>query len=575
MGREIQTLNDRQQQATASLRRHFSRITVWAAVGVLAGTIAAAKGIDTGSIRAELLAFHGLWFSLAAEIGRPLRIWVPLGLGVGLGIGVIHALLSPAPRPRGRRARFLHRAILFAGTVLLLISAILVTASMLRPNPKGPNIVLVVLDTARRDRFSLYGYERPTTPYMEALANESTVFTEAYSTSSWTPPAHASLFTGLYSCAHHVTQESWFMADHLLTLAEALWEMGYRTAAMVGNPMLSRQWGHAQGFEEYHELWREEDANPAEHPALRRLRNFLDSPSDRPFFVFLNFMEPHSPYDSSRQYFDRYIRHKGIELVDNHFVEYFTGQRSFTREELEHLGDLYDAEIQYVDSLVGEIEAVLRGRGIIDETVLVITADHGENLGDHGMVDHVFNLYETTIRIPLLIRYPKVFPPGRTDASRVQLLDLFPTLLHLAGAGGRFPSQGINIAGAEPGSIGRPILAEYYYPLQVLQVLGEPAGRSPLLAPFERRIRSLTEGDLKLILGDDGRAELYDLAADPAEKTDLATNPAEREGLVLLREHLMELIETCLPPGTPPAVEAPVQLDEQTLKKLRSLGYIK
>lgn len=413
--------------------------------------------------------------------------------------------------------------------VSILTLAVSVTL-LLRPKASGPNVLLIVLDTTRPDRLSLYGYERSTTPNLEKLAAESTVYTQAYSTSSWTPPSHASLFTGLLPCFHGVTQESSpipALPSKFLTLAEALWESGYRTSGLIGNPMLHKRTGFAQGFEEYHETWPLRDRD-GRHPAEHLLQAVLDRESDRPFFVFVNLIEPHSPYDSSREYFGIYDRHPEIELVNYHWAQHLVG-RMAGEAELEHLGDLYDSEIQYVDTVVGRIVELLADRQALDSTLLVITADHGEHFGEHGLVGHIFNLYETNVRVPLIIRYPELVTPGVRNDHYAQLHDLFETILFAAGSGDRYRSQGINLlVDSLPNT--RAVFFEYYFPLFELRNIhhGVPSGlqeeyeRSPRLASFKRRLRAVRRGRLKYILGSDGRAELYDLVDDPLELEDLA-----------------------------------------------------
>src|SRR5688572_485714 len=141
--------------------------------------------------------------------------------------------------------------------VVLAVAALGSQGACFRVEQQRPNVLLIVLDTTRRDRLSLYGYARETSPCLAALAREAAVFTQAYSTSSWTSSAHASLFTGLYPAAHHVTQEAWSMPEQLFTLAEAFSICGYRTAGIVGNPMVGRALGFSQGFQSFLETWRE------------------------------------------------------------------------------------------------------------------------------------------------------------------------------------------------------------------------------------------------------------------------------------------------------------------------------
>jgi len=443
------------------------------------------------------------------------------------------------------------------------------------PDDPRPNIVLVVLDTTRRDRLSLYGYERPTTPQLEQLATESTVWEEAYSTSSWTSPSHASLFTGLHPAAHGVTQSAWSMGPELDTLAERLSAGGYRTAGIVGNPMVGRVFGFDQGFDEYHETWREKRAPGREHPAVEHLGRLLDSADRRPLFAFINLIEPHSPYTSGAEHREDFVRHADLELVNNQWRSYYAGEVRFDPRELEQLGDVYDAGLRHVDELVGALVASLRAHGVLERTVLVVTSDHGENLGEHEHLDHVFSLYEPTVRIPLLARHPGSFAAGARVEGPVQLTDVYFTLLGIAGlepGGTGGVTGGRDLRGSEPLEP-RPVLLSYDYPKQALRAMGERA-EAPALELYKRRLWALREGDLKLIAGDDGQLELYDLSADPGELHDLAPQQVERAEA--LRARLLELVAShrlARAAVVTPRAEGG-ELDPVTAAKLRELGYL-
>ncbi len=442
--------------------------------------------------------------------------------------------------------------------------------------PGAPwNIVVIVIDTARQDRLSCYGYERETSPRLSELAESATLYTNAYSTSSWTGPGHASLFTGLYSAAHGATQENWALSDSLVTFAEVLAKRGYRTVGIAENPMLASDRGYAQGFSEYYESWRR-GSRGSSGACVEDFRRALDgAPGVEPFLVFVNIIAPHSPYDSAKQFRDRFVSDPSIRLSSNMWRQYYTGRRSFSAAELKHLNELYDAEMLYADYLVGQMMDELGKRGLWDRTVFVVTSDHGENIGDHSHVDHVFTLYETATRIPLIVRQPAVFRAGGVDTAPVQLTDLFPTFLELAGLSpSDFPSQGRSLLD-EGAAADRPVFMEYYYPRQVLSCYGrEEFRRSPLLTPYLRRIRSVTKSGMKLIWGSDGRHELYDIANDPHETRNLIDSPAHREirdELIALVQKTYEDLRVARAAATPPAED---ELDEATKEALRSLGYL-
>ena len=438
------------------------------------------------------------------------------------------------------------------------------------------SIVVIVMDTARQDRLSCYGHDRETSPRLTRLAESATIYLNAYSTSSWTGPGHASLFTGLHSVVHGVTQEDWNMDEDLVTFAEILAERGYRTVGVVENPMLVSDRGYAQGFSEYYESWRTA-AKRSSGQAVEDFRRTLDGGAPgQPFLIFVNLIAPHSPYSSSRQFRNTFVTRPDLEADNSMWREYYTGRRSFSADEIRHLNELYDAEILYTDYLVGEMIDELVARDLWDDTVFIVTSDHGENIGDHAHMDHVFTLFETTTKIPLIVHQPELFPPGTTKDVPVQLTDIFPTVLELAGIDVLdFPSHGYSLLGtAVPED--REIFTEYYYPEQILSCYGRKEYRqSPLLTRYLRRMRSLISGDMKFVWGSDGKHELYDLARDPAELTNLIDSGAHVELRRDMENRLTDWFQNLEQDrGSEPQGDDSENLDEATKEALRSLGYL-
>jgi len=455
--------------------------------------------------------------------------------------------------------------------------ASLLTSACGGPSKDLPNVMIVVMDTARQDHLGLYGYEKPTSPNLELLASESTDYANAYTPGGWTIPAHASLFTGLYSVAHQTTQEDWRMPDNLTTLAEVFKATRYKTIAIIENPMLNTQNNFQQGFEQYKEAWRLEGQEGLK--ALSVFKKSLSAPRGRkPLFLFVNLVGPHSPYDSSGQFRDRFVSDLSINIEDNMWREYFLGDKDFSEGEIRHLVELYDSELLMADHVVGEMVKELKDGGLWENTVFIVTSDHGENIGDHGLMDHVFSLHESIIRVPLLIHYPKLFPPGVRHEYPVELTDIFPTLLEIAGIDfGRYPSQGISLLGPERPA-GSLVISEYYYPRQALEGMKrrgliETEDREKALAKYKRRIRAVIDGDMKLIWGGDGRHELYDLGRDPDEKVNLVGDPAYADTVERLIRLLEGMVEKYRAAGPKQGSAKAGQVDDVTREKLKSLGY--
>jgi arylsulfatase A-like enzyme len=410
----------------------------------------------------------------------------------------------------------------------------------------------------------------------------SRIYYNAYSTSCWTSAAHASLFTGLYPIIHKTTQENWAMSDQLTTLAEIFSVHGYGTIGITENAMLNKNNNFNQGFSEYHETWREEKnlSYRDENIAFTLLKKFLNREDPKkPFFAFINFIEPHSPYNSSEQFYFQFLSDPSIGCVSSRWRDYFLKKTSFTRDELEHLKELYDAEIRYVDFWIGKIIDELKTKKLWDNTIFIITSDHGENFGNHQMMDHVFSLYESTVKIPLIIHYPEAFSGGSEDYTPVQLTDLFSTLLTLSGIGTKeYLSQGHDLS--SPGQREeQTIFCEYYYPQQALQCFSKQDGQNQGLDKFRRRLKAVISDKMKLIWGSDGVHELYDLARDPHEEEDLIDDVAylktKQEMLKLLEDkvnHYDQMGSVYFSSSLPSPNEG---IDEETKDALKSLGYVR
>jgi arylsulfatase A-like enzyme len=437
-----------------------------------------------------------------------------------------------------------------------------------------PHIIVIIMDTVRQDRLSCYGYSRDTSPNLVRLSQTSRVYENAYSTSGWTSPAHASLFTGLFPIAHGTTQKNWIMNKKLITLAEVLSAVGYKTFAISENPWVSKLFNFDQGFSEFHETWRIRNENPKENLAYQLFRKFISQSSrDKPFFVFINFLEAHNPYNSSHQFFGHFLTNKSIYCTDNSWPNFFLSRRKFSPEEIKQLNEHYDEEILYVDFLIGDIVNLLVEKQIWGETILIVTSDHGENIGDHGMMDHVFSLYETTTKIPLIIHYPRLFPPDTRNNQYVQIADIFPTLLGVIGVDDeRIRFQGMDLIKNDQRNE-RAVICEYDYPQQVLSNYSKKERESEELAKFKRQIKSIIFNGHKFIWGDDGKHELYDLSRDPGETLNLMDNAEAFEIKADLQNKMEIFIRNYQMIGQ--RKETSKKIDEETLRALRSLGYVR
>jgi arylsulfatase A-like enzyme/Flp pilus assembly protein TadD len=402
-----------------------------------------------------------------------------------------------------------------------------------------PNVILITLDTLRSDRLSCYGSKLVETPNIDAFAAEGVRFTNAASTVPLTLPAHASIMTGLYPTGHGVRENVGYVLDERFpTLAELLRKGGWATAGFVSAFVLDHQWGIGRGFDRYFDDFDFrglETAGAANMGSVQRdgaetvaaATRWLDErPAGRPFFLWLHLYDCHEPYTPKEPFKSRYP------------------------------GQPYDGEVAYTDSLVGEFRAALEKRGLLDGSLVVVTSDHGEGLGDHGEDFHGFFVYDTTIHAALIVRPPSGGAAGRVVDRVVSHVDVLPTILDMAGLPVPESVQGESLVPLIAGRAGdrdRTVYSESLYPLLHY-------GWAPL--------RALRSERFKLI--DAPRAELYDLAHDPAEEENLGgRDPNRAEEMAAALRDLRHRIER----GESAGATKP-DVDERTLAKLRSLGYV-
>src|SRR5262245_24152465 len=457
-------------------------------------------------------------------------------------------LLLPAPRTR--LAMTTARRPVPKITDILLLAG-LPTAFLLgacaRPGRAAgggpPNVVLICLDTVRADHLGTYGYARATTPSIDALAARALVFERASATADWTKPSVPSFLTGTYPCQHGVYEGSAHDEDRevtdllpaeSLTLAEAFQQLGYTTGAVVNNAQLRAGNGFEQGFDSYFE--RElMNAREIRWRALDWIDGVEKRGGGRPFFLYLHFLDAHWPYPAPEEWLTRFAPAAATERFRGEdsralYAAINCGRHALTGEDREALLALYDGALAYLDSEIGRFLAGLDLRGLGENTVVCIVADHGEEFGEHGKVGHGHGLWENLLHVPWILAVPGR-TPGRESTS-VSLIDLFPTLLAAAGLEPPAGHEGVDRL-AEPRAA-RPILAEHKDPDRYLQVLR--VGDEKLMRRFKAPAGA-GEGDLALpiAVGTRWEAELAwiggALAAAQLKPRDEATSdPPELRG---------------------------------------------
>jgi|GEM_PF-836245 len=462
--------------------------------------------------------------------------------------------------------------------------------------PGRPNILLVGFDTLRADRLGPWGRRPSLTPSIDRLAEESDVWTEAFSTFNSTNPSFVSIMTGLYGKNHGVYDLHTRLPAAFTTLAARLAGAGYQTMAIIAARHLGdHNSGLGQGFAEVTRADEHFAAELGVDQTLDWVAAHCTRP--RPFFVWLHLFDPHTPHTPPDPYADglRPASPMGMGPV-RAWVPFRTpGPRGFDEPVLGGNRDLYDGEVAYVDRQIGRLLDGLASRGLLDTTLVALVADHGENLGEHGLLYRHVGLFDTTTHVPLLIRWPGPPRSGRRYDGLVQTIDLFPTLV--AAAGLPVPAQdGIDLHRLSPvaraaatnaavASGGLAAAAWAEQPREPSETaaapLAGPGGRRAVFAEhsngFGAMVRTreylynVSHGNTAAIPDGPG---LYDLRADPLETRNLAGHgiAAERELAGLLDRWAAQRRPR---PGSPAEQAHPRPLSDEEAARLRALGYVR
>lgn len=466
---------------------------------------------------------------------------IALGLGVRIGSWA------------GKRFEALRRWALPAAAALVLLTAALAAgvevgerlterraARQPAARDGAPNVLLLVLDTVRRLNLSVFGYERRTTPELEALAAGGVRFENALSTAPWTLPSHASMFTGRWA---HELSASWAtpLDDAFPTLAEALTARGYRTAGLVANVSYAgRSMGLGRGFGYFEDVpvsllqiarsaaytsWITSRPGikrhlPAYYKSYQRksavevnaaLLRWLDQDPGRPFFAFLNYFDAHDPYRPIAPFDTAFSAPAYPPTPPSRHGGSFADDRPRSPRP-------YDQAIASIDAEIGRLLRELERRGQLRNTLVIVTSDHGEEFGEHGMYGHGHTLNLQALNVGAIMALPERIPAGLRVTQRVSLRDLPATVLDLTGTGpaGTFPGASLARFWLKPAAVAETLFAETRL-----------ARNRPEWDPTsEGDLQSLFAADLHFIRHPDATTQLYDIASDSLETRNLATDPA-------------------------------------------------
>ncbi len=414
-----------------------------------------------------------------------------------------------------------------------------------------PNVILIVVDTLRADHLSAYGYERRTSPVLDAFAAENLHFDFAIATAPWTAPSVASIFTGLYPAAHgvnrHVEAEdravvslkAAALSEGFLTLAEAVKANGYRTAGITGNAWVADDLGFAQGFDEFSTL----DYQPAVDINRRAFRT-LDAlaEQDDPFLLYVHYMDPHTPYRPPKSHPQRFTEPLLRPVVASQ------------RERI----DLYDAEIHYLDSQIGLFFDRLRELDLYKDAVIVVVSDHGEQFKEHGNKGHGHNAYHYQLHVPLFLKAGGL--RGRVR-ELVSIADIYPTLLELTSTEPESVVEGVSLLSdsiAKRDGVFSEVTRGVNH-----KAFTRSDGKKLILGFDAKRGAIVADGQESRVVG------LFDLHEDYFESRSMEDSSLLDE----MRRGFYETYRDSVELGLSAQPEE-AELDEQTIKRLKNLGYL-
>jgi arylsulfatase A-like enzyme len=430
----------------------------------------------------------------------------------------------------------------------------------------SPSVILITLDSLTASHLGCYGYARETSPHIDAFASQATLYRRAYSTSPWTLPTHASIMTGKFPFEHGAhnfklkgnAPREYPLDESFLTLAEALKREGFATAALTANTgYLAPRWKLNQGFDVYAN--RRVNGEGLNKAAFK----WLDAHRDESFFLFLNYMDTHSPYNvikpSQRPDFLANVSSRHADPLFKDLMErMIDGEARLPEADVELLGDLYDIAIANIDEYMQALFERLRELGLYEEVMIVLTSDHGEYFGEHGLVEHGKDVYQGGLWIPLIVKYPNQ-RKGEIVEGEVSSADI-PRLIF-----SRFPREIAKryLPQFSDEASERIVISENYYVYPAFWKLGR-------LNRFNRERAVVYDWPYKLIRSSDGKHELYDLESDPDETENLFARQSDlaeemRDRFERFKSGRVEMLE----PGDEAIAPTPEQIEE-----LKALGYL-
>ncbi len=452
-------------------------------------------------------------------------------------------------------------------------------APLKTPGLDGKSVVLLVIDALNVKHLSGYGYTRKTSPNIDDLASSGLVLTNYVSNSSWTRPSYTTIITGLPKSAHKVELEGgWRLEPEIKTLAERFKSAGYRTASFTSNPLVRKSWGFDQGFQVYEDpATLDRKAFFPDRLLVEMAEKWLDANRERPFFLVVFLTAPHTPYRPPTEPRTFLKEVASGKIIEHPFKEYL---KPLKEADHERIVAAYDDEIAYMDKQVGRLLAYLETIGRKDDTVIALTADHGEVFGDHNCYTHTYHMWEPALRVPFILKFPGQKQMGVYDDRPFTHIDVAPTLLRLVGVeydAKELTGLAITDTLASPEANRSRFLFSQYNAHGIRRQAVRKDGLKLVhhhevekraeksLNELESHVEQADPKDLPTLAWDGERYEFFDLSKDPKEMTDLYEKAATNKELLELMAYLKDKTgET----------GKPVELDPELIEALRNAGYM-
>ncbi len=455
--------------------------------------------------------------------------------------------------------------------LLLVMAGLFAYWLYLRSTPPL-NIVLVSIDTLRPDHLGCYGHHRNTSPAIDRLAREGARFETVASSTSWTLPAHASMLTSQPDILHRVLWDDDKLDPNRISLAEILQDNGYRTGAVFTGPYLLPRFGLDQGFDDYmdatlydkdidnSEVLKASEKGRTTPRAMDMMEEWLDRGPEKPFFFFLHLFDAHPDFVPPPPYDTMFDPGYNGDITGRNIFNNDKIHKNMDKEDLEHLIALYDGEIRFVDEAgIKRLLQILSERDLLDNTLIIITSDHGEEFFEHGEMAHRNNLYDTTLLVPLIIWRPGLIKSADITGRQVRIVDIMPTVLDVLGMGPCPEATGLSLVPLIENPHGdhgpRPNLAE--------------------LTGGRLHMEALRQSSSKFIFDYKKRGPSYfDLDKDPAEKNPLALESNQKAQKAANKFHVIREKTLQARDSLKWGDTGPQKMDPELRERLESLGYI-